>query len=273
MKKTVIVIAAVSVVSLILSSIFLRSVKKEDFNHWSLHFSTENSSRAVDPALLKDYKAERTFDFSKEGRLELRIAAGKIKVTPSQENKLKIRLKGKVDSTKDFNIDECIKKNGQTLRLDLLKGDASERGDWLNFSAKVSSLMPGDVEIEVEVPRNFEVLDIGGFSLEMDVRDLTPKKIDLKVVDGDIELERVQASSLIVSSVSGDIDFTDSGAEEMQVNSVSGDLEFESRLPDKYAIQFTSITGKMSGKELFEGTSSRQMKINTVSGDAKFVRK
>lgn len=269
MKKLVIYTSVVTLVSFVMASVSASFIEKEDFKNLNINFNLTND---VDEKDLVSFESEKIFLFSQRGRLKIHMLEGKVFVKPGAGNQIRIRLNGQVDKTKTFNIDDHIQQKDDRVLVNLYDGDIKTQAKFFGFQTDVSSVFPGSVRIEIEVPHNFEEIEINGMSADIDISHVNPKRAEFKVVDGEINLDGVKSELIEVKSVSGDIDLVNSSANRFSIHSVSADVDFKSSVDEKYSIEFESLSGEVTGQELFSGASSKLIEINTISGDVEFSR-
>lgn len=146
---------------------------------------------------------------------------------------------------------------GKSLDVDLANFDKTFNHVWNSGS--------DDISLDIKIPAGMPRVEVKTLSGDIDVRDVTPVKMDINSTSGDIEIRHVTVDRLKLNTVSGDITGTHIYSADTDVNTASGDIELEDSETGRIRLQ--SASGDITGSHVRGNAAA----IGTGSGDVDFT--
>jgi len=215
---------------------------------------------AVIIAYAKSSGDMKTLDISRDievkgiEEMELTMTSSDIRISPSEDDKIHVKLKGVVSSN---TVDLQAVQLGNKIDIQLSQKDKKDSG-FTFFS-------DGDKgEMEVRLPSTIKAIEIRTVSGDLAVGKLNVERLKVKTVSGDMTLDGTETKEITWQTVSGDWG-SNSPLMAFDGKSVSGDYEISTKSADP-RIKAHSTSGDLKVK--FSSAPDLKLNFHSTSGDA-----
>ncbi len=300
MKKFLIFVSAFTVVCFAITAILSQYVDIDKLNNAKISLETnktfnlevfdKNSIKisttygdAKESVLQKKYEIEEG-----ESELEILGKSPNIYIEESPDNQLHLRLVYKSDvSPSEVDLDTSLKRDGKkiTITIDKIFEDKKSGGAWIAINqAKIR--MVDDMVLKIFIPSKLKKLSVKTVSGDLELQNIALQQLEVKIVSGDLIVKNSNLENIAVNGVSSDLSFDDVQAKKVHVNTISGDVEFSSMELKAFEVDFQSTSGDLRSDAFFKNyiTGNKlqylgsnnveisRISIKTVSGDARFEK-
>jgi hypothetical protein len=201
-----------------------------------------------------------------EGRLEIRLVDGDVRLRPSDGDEARLRVMYEISATSEDKADQAF----EITRLDVVRGggvlEVRARPDADRMGSAIRRLLSGEggvqVSIEGEAPAGCQLrletvsgdVVVDGMRGEQRYRtvsgDLVATDLDgsvrLTTVSGDATIRGPRALRLSCETVSGDLSIMAPVISDARLSSVSGDLELEGALALEGTFRAETVSGDLA---------------------------
>lgn len=218
----------------------------------------DNLPETVITAYAKSSGDMKTLDINRDieakgiEEMEVAMTSTGIKLVPSQDGKIHIRLSGLVSGN---TVDLQALQVGNKIDIHLKQG---EKPGFVFFN-------DGDKgEMEIHVPATINSVEVRTVSGDLNFGNLKLAKLKIKTVSGDVDLDSTEAGEITWQTVSGDWG-SNSTLTNFDGKSVSGDYDISTKTANP-TIKAASTSGDLKVK--FANAPDLKLNFHSTSGDA-----
>lgn len=203
---------------------------------------------------MKTLNVNRDIEVKGVEEMEVTMTATDIKIVPSEDERIHIKLNGLVSSNV-FDLQAV--QLGNKIDIQLSQKDKNKQS-FIFFE-------DGDKgDMEIRVPATIKSMELRTVSGDLKLGTLKLEKLKVKTVSGDVDMDSTETKQIIWQTVSGDWD-SNSPLTNFDGKSVSGDYEISTKTADPQ-IKANSTSGDLTVK--FAMAPDLKLDFHSTSGDA-----
>lgn len=268
MKNKVKFVLIFTVVTGFISLIASRFIDSNELKKVNLLFN--NNFNKLDDKDYQEIQVDKKFDFSNAEKIEINLIGGHVKIMPSSDKLLSVKMKLYSLKGNAFDINQVVKFKNKKITIDSESINSDENKSvfgLFNFSnSQIKFEQNG--EIEIGIPQGIQDLDMSVVTANLKIDNLKLDKMSLENVSGNTEILNSYFESMNAETVSGDLKLSETEIKSFTVDSVSGNIRMKYSEIKPIEINFESVSGKANGlNEFHKNAAKSKFKIDTVSGD------
>jgi DUF4097 and DUF4098 domain-containing protein YvlB len=241
-------------------------VKSKDFE--SISFLINKDLRKVDKDKYEEISKIEKFKISDVKNINLNTVSTNVEIGVSSADEIKVKIKAYVLKDPVFDFSKYVFVKDGVLNINAIEDEPSGAPIGIFKMSNHNVTYNEVISIRVLIPTGFEKTKINSVSGDILIEDVKLTDLIIDTVSGDVIFRKSAASSLKINSISGDIDLNNAELEQVKLDSVSGDTHILLNEMKQYDIDFTSVSGDFTGKQIFhKPEASQKISVNTISGD------
>lgn len=219
------------------------------------HFDWKELNLKLPVLTSKEFKREWTFENTTASILDFKLASGKIKLKPGNDDTVIIKANGKLYGKMEEETPEESFNVRSTVDID---------------EDKLTCHIPNKrihAELEVILPkRTYDYISLTLLNGKVSIFDLNAKDIFVKSTNGSLSFEKLQATMLEAKGSNGTISIEESDLKDLLASSVNGTVAFNGILE---SANVSTTNGDI--KLTLKGDKVIRINANTVNGNVKMA--
>lgn len=240
-------IVILSILVVLLTSIFILILKNGSFSFLNFRFSGKESKELV---------LDQTYDTTFE-KIDINTEAGNVYVKNTNDENIRVIIYGEKDNSKVEDTTDILKITGNTKKCSFICIN--------NEVARIEVYLPNNYDKNVNITNDvgdikIENFENNQFNVQSDTGDINIdyiKSADIRVHTGDVKINKID--TLNVKSTTGDVIINE--VNELTVSTTTGDIEINK--VNNY-IDSSSTTGDVTIDNL---NLTKDSKITCTTGD------